>query len=137
MILYKKNTLEPCTVSLLQMTSTTSFSSVESTPGEIHQFENLFCFFKQTNSKSTRKGTLQDSSSSSSSSSSSLLRSQLNRHHRPHFCHMNLSPVFTSALIAQHHVSSNLDLDDLALKKEQGGGGEEKEKEKMHQHFSR
>jgi hypothetical protein len=51
---------------------------------------------------------------------------------------MNLSPVFTSALIAQHHVSSNLHLDDLALKKEEGGGGKKKKKkEKMHQHFSR
>jgi hypothetical protein len=39
---------------------------------------------------------------------------------------MNLSPVFTSALIAQHHVSSNLHLDDLALKKEEGGGKKKK-----------
>jgi hypothetical protein len=45
--------------------------------------------------------------------------------------------VFTSALIAQHHVSSNLHLDDLALKKEEGGKKKEKEKEKMHQLFSR
>jgi hypothetical protein len=44
---------------------------------------------------------------------------------------MNLSPVFTSALIEQHHVSSNLHLDDLALKKEEGGrGGKRKRKKK-------